>query len=255
MRLPSLLFVASLLLSAPVVGALEPSPAPTPVAAPPVAEAPASPKGPNYQKVADVQKIPVDQFVYLQAKIVSVSPPRPNSRQPYGVFLADATGSIRLAIFQDTWASMKNTEAIKPGAWCDVYAKTSKFQGTPQLDLAKATHFRLTPGREAEEVSISAPGRIADVSIAHLGMSVSLTGTVRAVNSPASPKAPYKVTLNDDGKDMTVVYWKEVATAISPEAQPAEGARLTITGMVTEFKGKMQLRVDAPEGFVKASAQ
>lgn len=192
--------------------------------------------------------------VFIRGSLVSISPPRPNSGQPYSIFLADPKGKMRVVIFQQTWSEIKDPSFLVPGAVIDVYGKASEYQGQRQILVERGTHVRRKPGDESMGFGDIVPlGRngsrftlvnINAITISSVGRPVRIRGMVTEITPSENERVPTKFFVQDGGGKIEVVYWKEVGEAIAPGSLPKKNEPIEISGIVGEFRGALNIRVD-----------
>jgi DNA/RNA endonuclease YhcR with UshA esterase domain len=211
----------------------------------------------NWTNIQQAMAVPLGTRVYMQATVVSISPPRPESRQPYSVYLADSTGTMRTVIFQDTWNKIPNPAWIQPGARVDLFAKITEYRGERQIEIDQPNYIRQTPGTVPVDGAAMRTNRdgavtftlisVGSLNITHVGQAVRVRGTVVAYEEPANDRTPFRVMVRDDSGEVEAIYWRKVAEKITPENRPHVGQPIEISGTAGEYLGKMQLRVDEPQ--------
>lgn len=212
--------------------------------------------------VKDSQEQPMGNFVLVRAKLVSVAPPRPNSKQPYSLFIADGTGTAKVVIFQDMWAKLSNTEQLVPGVEVEVCGKVQEYRGETQLNIERETHIRLRPGTEDVAESLVKGGavdRYTQVSIGTLnlravGNRVHVRGVAEKVDLSPEPRTPTRIHLKDDTGTIVVVFWEDTQKALDPTIRLQAGESFEVKGTVDKFREVIQLRVDDPKHVTKVGA-
>lgn len=209
--------------------------------------------GIEWMTAAQANETEVGKNVYFRGTVISVAPPRPESRAPYVVYVADATGAARVTIFQDTFTSIEDTAIFEKGANLDVFAEANEHRGTRQLVVKAPTHIRRTPGTDGTGFTPAAlnpglsaytPITIGAVNMMTIGQPIQVTGRVSSYEPSPRERWPYKVMVQDQTGEIEAVYWDEVAESIPASDRPEQGSMIQISGIVQEYKGKLQLRVD-----------
>ncbi len=78
-----------------------------------------------------------------------------------------------------------------------------------------------------------------------LGKSVVLTGVVKDVVPPRSERTPYRIEVVDThGGSIEVVYWSNLATNYSGASEPVKNMPWGVSGVVSEYGGRLQIRAD-----------
>jgi DNA/RNA endonuclease YhcR with UshA esterase domain len=227
-----------------------------PAAAPANAAAKAAPRATviPWSSVKRANDAPIGTRIYLQAQIVSVAAPRPESRAPYSLYIADKTGTLRAIMFQDIFKKLPDSSFVKGGTYVDLYVKVSEYRGERQLEIEAPSHVRATPGVESMPLQVAkASGETfrtvlaGAVNITHIGKPIRVQGTVVSYTEPNTDRGPFRVVLRDSTGEIEGIFWPVVAEKIKPENMPVVGQPLELNGIAAEYLGKMQVRVDAPE--------
>lgn len=208
----------------------------------------------NWLDIARANRAPIDSHVYVRCTVVSVAEPRPNSRQPYSIYLMDGTGTTRAVIFQNTWEKFPSTDFIRPGMKVDIYGLAGEYRGQRQLTIAQPNHIRRTPG-SAETIVMATAGTseeytamsIGAISLLTVGQRVAISGTVAEYETPTSDRHPFRVEVRDPTGSIEAVYWVQHDREIEPRNKPVIGSEIHIGGVVSEFRGNLQLRLDDPQ--------
>lgn len=195
---------------------------------------------------------PIGTRLYIRCNLVSVAAPRPQSRQPWSLYVNDETGTIRTVVFQDTWAKIPDTSVLAPGTRLDLYARVGEYRGERQLEIEAPNNFRRTPG------TVSAAGlrssrddkqtfslvSIGSINITHAGQPLRVRGVVTKYVPAENERTPFRVMVKDETGEVEGLYWKSVADKITAENRPVVGQPIELRGIATEFDGRMQVRVD-----------
>jgi DNA/RNA endonuclease YhcR with UshA esterase domain len=85
--------------------------------------------------------------------------------------------------------------------------------------------------------------RITDVTVDQNGRSVSVVGTLKSVTVPGpGAKAPYVLTLEEDGAELAVVFWDDVFQGLEGKL-PMPGKLISAHGKVDIYKDAIQLKI------------
>lgn len=255
-RLGSVFFgialAATAVLTPQIVGAQQPAAA----AAKPI----------QWMTLGQVAKVEPKTDVYLKSTVLSLSTPAAGGKAPYIVYLKDESGTGKLVIFQDIWATIPDTSILEPGNVLQIFGQADDYRGERQVELRKANHVRRAPGTAAPAPSAagSAPAAaagggdgtykdimIGDIGLNTIGQTVHVLGTVKKIDRPKADRVPYKVKLQDNTGEVELVYWDDTAEELAPNDRPKVGKLIQVSGKVTEHKGKIQLRVDK-KGLIKS---
>jgi DNA/RNA endonuclease YhcR with UshA esterase domain len=209
----------------------------------------------NWLTIKQALAVPDKTPVFVRATLMSVAEPRPDSRQPWSLYLVDNTGTIRVVIFQDVYRRIADPSFLRQGTRVDVYAVAGEYRGERQLTIEAPTHIRRTPGAgtsalfagmadESQGSPRYDPVSIGALTMLSIGQTVTISGVVAAVQPSDNERLPTRVMLQDSTGRMPIVYWKPVADRLPESVRPIVGQPLTASGVVTEFQGSLQLRVD-----------
>ncbi len=216
-------------------------------------------------------------MVEVKATIKTITPPREGSRQPFKVNLTDDKSAITLIIWRDLWEALNKQYSLATGDVVEVRALVTEYRNQVQLNLKDITDFQI-PGKTPAAVSNAEPsvGRgsnvppaaststtkpgtnddvnapptpaaqppaeptpLSAVNLAMKGQKILIQALVTEVHEPTSERAPYKVTLSDGTKSVTLVYWKDLQAAVSDRFRAGNTIRATVT--VSEYRNNLQL--------------
>ncbi|HKL22816.1 MAG TPA: hypothetical protein VJ904_13495, partial [Tichowtungia sp.] len=110
-----------------------------------------------------------------------------------------------------------------------------RMQSAEQLVLQRTRAPSAAPG--------TPPVRLSDITAAQEGERVSVSGVLKDINVPGpGSKAPYALTLEQDGETLEVIFWDKVFQGLERKL-PMPGKTVRATGRVDVYKGKVQLKV------------
>lgn len=193
----------------------------------------------------------IGQAVTVGGKIVSIQSPRTDTT-PYSIYLTDDTETIRIVLWKETYNQISIKEQLKPGTKIRVTGQVKDFKGNINLNVNNASDVQLfdTPmTAPAIQQPIAAPPVASgvltpsQVNNSLLERSITVQGLVKEYKAPRNERAPHTVILADNTGSLDVVFWSDVATALGSEKMPAAGQTLKINGQVSEYRGKIQLKV------------
>jgi exonuclease VII large subunit len=84
---------------------------------------------------------------------------------------------------------------------------------------------------------------IGTLSSAMMDQDVTISGTVANLQPSTYDRMPNRLTVADATGSVMVVIWPDVFTLLDPA--PATGSQVTISGLVSEYRGELQVRVSA----------
>ena len=188
------------------------------------------------------------QTVRVRGLVASVSPPKEGTKQPYAVILKDGEATLRVSY----WSTVNDVIAIKPtpGAVFEMEGVVEVYKDKAQLKVESgykvkqveaASAATPVPAASAAPAAEAVPaGTIASITAADKGQTRSVQGTLGA------PRALGKGTafaLTDDSGTIDLILWDSIIPAEVRSAL-AEGMKVSATGVVGEYDGKLQLKAN-----------
>jgi hypothetical protein len=118
-----------------------------------------------------------------------------------------------------------------------------------KLRMQSADQLKLTRKRTAPSYDVAESRfHLADVTADLKGEKVSVIGTLKAVDIPGpGSKAPYVLTLEEDGAELAVIFWEDVFQGLEPafaEGSGGHGKNLPMPGKLIRAKGKVDVYKD-----------
>jgi DNA/RNA endonuclease YhcR with UshA esterase domain len=150
------------------------------------------------------------------------------------ITLRDATGAIDVAVSSDIESLSGAAPAVAVGQSLQVVGTVTLFDTTPQLTLNRGSDMSLL----TDSIDVARPASIGDLSEADTGRWLRISGTVEKV-SPFS--AGFKVTLSDNGKRLTALFWQDLWDALSIQTQVQPEAQLSVQGEINSFQGQLEI--------------
>lgn len=85
--------------------------------------------------------------------------------------------------------------------------------------------------------------RLADVASVQKGEQIAVAGILKSIDVPGpGSKAPYVLTLEEDGAQLAVIFWEDVFQSLDRKL-PVPGKRISACGRVELHKDTVQLKV------------
>lgn len=188
------------------------------------------------------------KLVTVRGIIERVDLPR-SERAPYNILMSDGTGTGRVVAWRNVFEASGDDARLQRGATVEVRANVAQFRGEPQLQLADARDITVvadasqtdTSGNETATPAVA----LSELGSEHVGKNVQIKGIVRSVRAPGEgTKAPYMVTLDDNGTEMTLVFWSATYAQLANAAALCAGAPVKATVAVSDYRGKLQLTLN-----------
>jgi DNA/RNA endonuclease YhcR with UshA esterase domain len=228
-----------------------------------------------YAEVIPIKQITADKLesmVMIKGKITNVVTPS-SDRAPYSYYVDDGTETIRVVVWRNIYAQIRQPERFKIGEEVAITGTVKQFRGSLEVHLVDATGIRLAGEAAARmtsaaTVATTSPAskvlvppsaaamkvKIAEINNTFAGKKVMVEGDVSAFRESTYERAPHVVTLADGEHSISVVFWQDVMANLTADQKPAVGKHLQITGRVSEFKGELQIRV-SEAGDIKVIAK
>ena len=113
----------------------------------------------------------------------------------------------------------------------------------PRLRIQATDQLILNRKRPIANPAAGTGLRLADVTAAHKGALVAVSGILKSIDVPGpGSKAPYTLTLEENGAELAVVFWNDVVQALENKL-PMPGKRINASGRIDVYKDKVQLKV------------
>ena len=113
----------------------------------------------------------------------------------------------------------------------------------PRLRLQSTGQLILNRKRATTNPALGTSFQLADVTAAHKGELVAVTGILKSIDVPGpGSKSPYTLTLEDNGAELAVVFWNDVFQGMDKKL-PAPGKHIRVSGRVDVYKDTVQLKV------------
>ncbi|MDZ4197876.1 MAG: hypothetical protein U1E27_01170, partial [Kiritimatiellia bacterium] len=220
----------------------------------------------------------VGASIFVEARLLSVTAPRPESRAPWRMRLRDDSGEMDAVMFGDAHQELVRPESLAPGARLRGRAKVGEYRGalqlvfggdieldipeTPVAPVAEpvAPVESITPSTRTPAVaptqSAPAPAEtvltpIATVTAEMKGREVCISGQVAEIRAPGEgTRAPWRMEIEEGEARVLVVFWTAVAEAMAGQI-PVVGDRVQVTGQVDLYRETLQVAVRKPDGIRK----
>ncbi|NOU36960.1 MAG: hypothetical protein HOO88_09350 [Kiritimatiellaceae bacterium] len=112
----------------------------------------------------------------------------------------------------------------------------------PKLRIQSVDQLVLSRKRTIAPSAVSS-ARIADVTAAHKGEQLTVTGILKTIDIPGpGSKSPYTLTLEENGAKLAVVFWEDVFQRMDKKL-PLPGKLISARGRVGVYKDAVQLKV------------
>jgi DNA/RNA endonuclease YhcR with UshA esterase domain len=113
-----------------------------------------------------------------------------------------------------------------------------------KLRMQSAEQLKLTRKRPAPSYAVAESRlKLADVTADQKGNQITVVGTLKSIDIPGSgSKAPYVLTIEEDGATLAVVLWDDVFQGLEGKL-PMLGKLISARGKVDVYKDAIQLKV------------
>lgn len=200
----------------------------------------------------DVTSSMIGKNIVVEGTIAKAIAPKPGSKAPWTIVITDAGGQQEIAFWQDIYDEIRDKVLLAPGAPIRARVAVRSYKDKLQLALSQGMDIEFIAAHAAKSM-VAGPGApsgetpltpVGDVTAAMAGKAVKVSGRVTQVKVPEQgSKAPYKVTLQEGDKQVSVIYWDTVARHLDDNSKPVVGALMTAKGQVNEYKGRLQIKI------------
>jgi DNA/RNA endonuclease YhcR with UshA esterase domain len=198
-----------------------------------------------------ITKSMLGSTVQIEADVDNIREPREGTRAPWRIDVSDATGSQLLIIWQNDYEKLP--AAIRRGDRISATVKVGEYRDQLQLQLVNVGSLRVlgkAAARPAEAPTL-APRElptsqkettIADITDAMVNQRVVITAKIANVREPWNERAPYTVTLEQDGWSLPLVLWSDTFNTFGQMLKVGNVVRVNAT--VSQHRDQLQLRLD-----------
>jgi DNA/RNA endonuclease YhcR with UshA esterase domain len=208
----------------------------------------ASPDTGSSSGTLDIPAKQIGDVVVLTGEVQSFSASR-NEKAPASFMLKHATGTTRVVVWPDTFASVPEHEKIARGASVRVEAKVAEYRNARELHVEKPEGLKLV-SEAPVATGVSKPVPIAELTSERAKQTFTIVGNVVSARRPSIDTAPFVVKVADASGSIDVVFWMQTADQLTTGQKVEKGDKVQITGELGEHRGTLQLRVEDPKGIV-----
>ena len=205
----------------------------------------------------------LERTVTVQGVVKSYAVAR-NERSPYSVDLKNDTGVLRVVYWSDVSKLLNFTPA--PGQTLRITGQVSEYRGNLQLRVRNAAGVKQVeigavapagtpavsplPGVATPASQVVAPSQIlspGSITKESIGKTVKVKGKIVNIRPSWMETAPNTVSISDGSGTIDIVYWPDIDAKLTAEQKPVVGKTVIVEGEVSEFRGKLQVRVKSPD--------
>ncbi len=151
----------------------------------------------------------------------------------------DAGGEIDVTYTADLVRLTGQPAEVQPGDSVSVRGAVSLYGETSQLALDAADGLQKLP----QEIDIAPLKTIREIRPTDVGQMTRIEGAITAVKWMS---AGQRLTLDDGTGDMTVILWQDIIDGILDRVDLQVGTWLSVRGLVSEYKGELELLPELP---------
>ena len=189
---------------------------------------------------------------------------------PHSFMLKDDAGTVRVCVWSDVLSKVPGAGFLNNGAVVELNAQVKEFQGKKEVHVTDAKSLTILPssapaanqpagdspknpaspvaGNAANSPAV--PVKIHQLTSGMSGRTVTVTAKVGDIRPAGSDRAPWTVSLTDESShSVEAVFWKETADQMT--TKPAKDETWRVTGQVSEFRGKTQIKADSAKAWQK----
>ncbi len=188
--------------------------------------------------IADITPARDGQTLRVQGRVVSVSPPKEGTQQPHAVILKEGDATLRVS----WWSTVNDVIAIPPipGARFEMEGQVEVYQDRPQLKVKSGYKIKQleAPAAPAPAAPPPLPVTVSSITAADKGQIRTVQGTLGAPRNLGKGTA---FPLTDESGSIDLILWNSIVPA-DVLASLSEGMRVSASGEVGEYEGKLQLK-------------
>lgn len=189
---------------------------------------------------------------------------------PHSFMLKDDTGTVRVCVWPDVLSKVPGAGFLNNGAVVELSGQVKEFQGKKEVHVTDAKSLKVLPSNTpvanqpagdspknpAPAPAANAPNspavpvKIHQLTSGMSGRTVTVTAKVGDIRPAGNDRAPWTVSLTDESShSVEAVFWKETADQMAKK--PAKDETWRVTGQVSEFRGRTQIKADSAKAWQK----
>lgn len=155
----------------------------------------------------------------------------------------DGTGEIRIRGYQHIASALKeNDVVIRSGDNVEASGTVQvRDKDNISILLQAPEHLVKTDAVEAPMVAVKDLENYVD------GDSIRMHATIDRIEEPFSDRAPYSIYLKDGTGNARLVLWQSQFEDLNTRFQLASGALVDVRGIISEYRGRPQIKLETPE--------
>ena len=178
------------------------------------------------------------------------------------IYLKDKTGTMRVTAFRQVAEKLYNKDVyVSTGDKVEVSGKIRVVEGdkiSMMLEVPehlKIQHKNYAKPQGSVEESKSDSGnqivKLSNVSSDDVGNIVLVKAIISEFSKPREgSKAPYRITIEQDGTKLPVVFWEKTFTHIATPEKIVPGTKIQVKATVGQYRDKIQLRLKRSNNLV-----
>ncbi|MBN1934330.1 MAG: hypothetical protein JW934_06680, partial [Anaerolineae bacterium] len=186
--------------------------------------------------IGDIAVTDIYQKVLVQGQVRAI-------KSPYEgltiLTVRDRSGEIDVTYTADLVRLSGAPIQVAPGDPVRVRGAVSLYGETPQISLDAADGLQKLPA----PVEIAQAKAIDQIVFADVAQMVQVEGAIVEVSWMS---AGQKLTLDDGSGEITVILWQDVIDGLLNRADLQEGAWLRVRGIVSEYRGELEVLPELP---------
>lgn len=185
-----------------------------------------------------------------------------NERAPSTIILHDSAGNSIDIVYWNLVSDVLGWTPSK-GQALRIKGEVGEYRGNLQIKVRNASDIidvmkapvstplaprkpKMVPGvvRKTTIQGIPVELNLSQIKADNLGNLVKVRGKVVDIKPSWKETAPTTVTISDGVSQVDIVYWKDLDDQLPSDKKPEVGARCVAIGKLSEFRGKMQVKVE-----------
>ena len=204
---------------------------------------------------------PAMNFAYITIKGVATRPMKyyrdGDKVNSCYIYLKDKTGDMRVTAYRQVAEKLFNKDVyILKGDQVEVSGKIRVAEGDKvSMMLEVPDHLIVKHKNYAKKSDENSFVALSDISLDSVGGVVVVEAVISEFSKPGEgSKAPYRITIEQDGTKLPVVFWEKIFSRLANPDKLIPGAKIQVTASVAQYKNNLQLRLKKSNNLVILNA-